>query len=648
MANFGQSTESKSRIINRRMFMLSSVKLLVFGGILGRLFYLQISENIKYTSLSEKNRLREWKLPSQRGVIKDYFGVNLAGNTQVYQLHLIPENIYSNTELFFRLKKIIDLNENQIRKLTKKMNSQKPWEPVIVSDNLSWAEFSRLNLFLHEIPGIKPIVSVARKYPDDGSSSHVIGYVSAVSESDLNNYEFIQEVNVPGLKIGKTGLEKFLNKSIIGAPGYQRYEVNAFGKKIKEVKYVDGKPGKNYRTTLDYEIQKYASNLLKEKGGSICVMDIFTGDVVAMVSSPTFNQNLFVHGINSKDWKDLLDNTRKPLINKSISGLYPPGSTIKTIVALSALENQVISPKLTLQCTGLTELYGEKYHCWKHKGHGYVNLRSAIKESCDVYFYEVARRLGVDRLYETAKKFGLGSNVLENFVEEKNGLLPNTKWKIKTIGKGWVLGETLLTGIGQGFVQCTPLQICLMTAQIANGGYKINPRIIDDGKPLTPLFNAWREKFSDEKESIFSEGNYSDGKVYLEKLFRNQENVKFIQDALFGATNEPRGTSYRSRFTKSKYIYAGKTGTSQIKKFTEEQRELKVKYKDLVYEDRDHALFAAFAPYKKPRYAISVVIEHGGSGSGVAAPIAKKLIKKIIDRHQERILVQKEDIYQET
>ena len=641
MLRFGQTSESKIKLINRRMFMMSSVKLMLFGGVLGRLFYLQISENIKYTSLSEKNRLREWKLPPQRGIIEDYFGNRIADNTQVYQLHLIPENVFSYNELFFRLKKIINLEEREISKLKKIMKSQKPWEPVIISDNLSWAEFARLNLFLHEIPGIKPIVSVARNYPTDGSSSHVVGYVSAVSKKDLERSKFLRSVHVPGLRTGKTGLERVLNKSIIGSPGYQRYEVNAYGKKIKEVKFVDGKTGKNFRTTLDNEIQVLGSKLLEKKSGSICVMDIYTGDIVSMVSSPTFNPNKFVHGINTQDWNSLINDSKKPLINKSIAGLYPPGSTVKPIVALSALENDVINTKFTVKCEGEIELYGERYHCWKHKGHGFMNLRDAIKQSCDVYFYEVARRLGVDRLSLTANKFGLGSKVLSNFLEEKSGLVPNTRWKLKNKGKGWVLGETLITGIGQGYFLTTPLQICLMTAQLANGGYKIIPRIIDDGKSLEPIFTAWKQKFEEIENNNIRDSlqdSFKFKKYYLLSLANNPENVKFVKDALFGATNEPRGTSYSSRYTNSKYIYAGKTGTSQVRKFTDEQRELKVKYTDLPYEQRDHALFSAFAPYKKPKYAISVVIEHGGSGSSIAAPIAKKLIKKIIDRDELRRL----------
>ena len=626
MRSFSETFENKSRLITRRMFILSSLKIAVFIGIICRLFYLQISENIKWRSLSDKNRLREWKMPPQRGIIEDYFGEKIAKNSQVFQLHMIPEDVPNLEELFFRLSKIIDFNERQKSNLIKRLKKRKPWEPIIISDNLSWSEFSRLNLFLHETPGIKPVVSIARKYIEDGSFSHIIGYVSAVSVKDLENSALLRKINIPGLKTGKNGLEKSLNEDMIGKPGLQRFEVNAYGKRIKELKFVEGTAGKNYRTTLDIDVQKFTSELLKDKSGSICVMDIYTGDIIAMVSSPTFDANKFVHGIDTKDWQDLINDDKKPLINKSIAGLYPPGSTIKPLVALSALENDVISPNTTTECKGVIELYGHTYHCWKEKGHGFLRLREGIKQSCDIYFYEVARRLGVDRLAETANKFGLGNKVLDILDEERTGLVPSTKWKLKNIGRGWLLGETLLAGIGQGYFQVTPIQLCLMTAQLANGGYKIKPKIIYNEQALQSTTDASREQFG--------------------QLYRNQENVKFVLDAQFGATNEPMGTSYRSRHVKPEYIFAGKTGTSQIRSITAEERELKIKQKDLPYKRRDHALFTAFAPYKNPRYAFSVVIEHGGAGSSAAAPLAKKVIKKVLDRQQLRTKYQP-DLFQE-
>ncbi len=633
MISFGSgSTVIKSKLIGRRMFILSAAKAVVFFGIFGRLVSLQINEANKYKTLSDKNRFREWRLAPQRGIIKDFFNKDIASNEKVYQLHITPENSPNIEELFFRLKVMLNLSDNKVFYLKRKIAKQKPWEPIIVSDNLTWSEFSRLNLFLHELPGVEPVVSVARKYTEI-SSAHLVGYVSQVSQSDLQKKSYLRDMNVTGLSVGKTGLEYSLDEQIIGEVGFQRYEVNAYGKRIKQIKLDKGKAGKNFRTTLDNEIQKFSLSLLKDKAGAVCVMDIFNGDLVSIVSSPAYDPNAFVHGINKKYWEELISNPKKPLNNKAISGLYPPGSTIKTIVALSALENDVWNPKKYLNCNGKIELYGEKFHCWKKKGHGAVNLRSAIQKSCDVYFYEVARLLGVDRLSETAKKFGLGKKILPNFIEERPGVVPNTKWKRKFIGKNWYLGETLHSGIGQGYFQSTPLQLCLMTAQIANGGFEIKPNILVDNRQnnLRDYLNFKNTNPDNTLPIDLLISNFN-----LKPLFRNQENINFVKDAMFAATNEVGGTSYASRIKDKKFMFAGKTGSSQIKKFTELQRELEVKQKDLKYEDRDHALYVAFAPYKDPKYAISVVIEHGGSGSSAAAPVAKKIIKKVLERHEIR------------
>ncbi len=628
--------ESKVRLIGRRMFIISAAKAVIVLGIVGRLISLQINESKKYKTLSDKNRFREWKFSPPRGLIKDYFGKEIASNKQVYQLHIVPENSENLEVLLFRLKNILELTEKNVSKIRKKINSQKPWDPIIVSDNLTWSEFSRINLFLHELQGAEPVVSVARLYKEP-SSAHIIGYVSKASKKDLKTKEYLKNKIAAGTRIGKTGLENTLDSKVIGDVGYKRYEVNAFGKRIREISIDPGKAGENFRTTLDLEVQEISSKLLKGKSGAICVMDIYRGDIISMVSSPVFDPNKFVHGIDGKSWNTLLKNRDKPLINKAIAGLYPPGSTIKTLSAISALENDVYNPKKVIQCKGSIELYGEKFHCWKKKGHGFMDMREAIKQSCDIYFYEVSRLLGIDRLSETAKKFGLGQDVLENLIEERSGVVPNTSWKKKNIGKNWYLGETLHAGIGQGYWQSSPLQLCLMTAQIANGGFKIKPRII--------LNNNEKDNFDDlnqfiEDKKLFSgdvESLYDFiAKYKYKSLFRNPENIKFVQDALYGATNEPGGTSYGSRLTKDKFVFAGKTGTSQVKRFTAKQRELEVKNEDLPYEDRDHALFVAFAPYKDPRYSISVVIEHGGSGSKSAAPIAKKVIKKVLEKHDLR------------
>ena len=639
------SNVRKLGTINRRMFIISAAKVIVFGGIITRLFNLQINQNKKYLTLSDKNRLREWKLPPIRGEFIDYFGNVVAGNSEVYQLHVVPEQVENFKTLMVRLKDILNLSPKEFSRLIKKKNSQKPWETLVISENLTWEQFSKINFFLHDLEGAKPVLSVVRDYPYKDNYTHILGYVSEASVKDLNENENVKKNHVPGLRVGKSGLEKALENDLIGTNSVQRYEVNAYGKRINQIDHVEGIKGKKIRLTIDTEVQKYANELMAGKAGSISVMDIYTGELIALHSSPTFDPNLFLHGIDSEEWKKIIQDPLKPLMNKSISGLYSPGSTIKPIVALSVLENDVISTKFKVYCTGKTEFYEQTYHCWKKKGHRYVNLREAIKQSCDTYFYEAARLLGVDRLNETARKFGLGEKVFNNmFLEEKKGVVPSTKWKKEVIGENWYLGETLINGIGQGYIQTTPLQLCLMTAQLANGGFKIFPKLVikKNQKTYEEIKYAIDKNLEDfkkvKKDSFIEKGSEFFNKFSKSNypLFRNPENVKFVLDAMYGSTNEVFGTSYKSRFDDPKYKYAGKTGTAQVKRITEEERELDLKTSEIPYEERDHALFVAFGPYKKPRYALSVFIEHGGSGSATAAPIAKKLFKLIVDRHEIR------------
>ena len=613
MINSSSDNVKKLNSINRRMFITGTFKFFIMLGIVSRLFFLQVKENKKYLTLSDKNRIREWKLAPVRGEFHDYFGNVIAGNFEAYQLHVIPEQVENFKYVIYRLKDLLELSDLEFRKVLKMKKEIKPWETLIVSNNLSWDKFSKINNHLYDLNGVKPVISISRNYPYGENFTHIIGYVSQANEQDIENTELIKKNFVPGLKVGKVGLEKSFEEKLIGSNDIERYEVNAYGRRISQLEFQKGKKGKTLKLTVDVEVQKLANELLKDKAGSICVMDIFTGEIIAMHSSPSFDPNLFVFGISQDDWQIIRNNPMKPLLNKTLQGRYSPGSTIKPIVALSALENGVINTNFTVKCTGKTEMYDQTYHCWKKEGHGYVSLRNAMKMSCDTYFYEIARKLGVDKLSETAKKFGLGNKVFDNLFEiEKEGLVPNTKWKKNALGKGWLLGETIITGIGQGYIQTTPIQLCLMTAQIANGGFKIYPKIIINNKEKNRPFDQYTP------------------------LYKNSKNIRIVQDAMFGSTNEVMGTSYRSRIDNLKYQFAGKTGTAQVKKITERERELDLKTSEIPYEQRDHALYIAYGPYINPRYALSVVIEHGGNGSTTAAPMAKKLFKLIIDRHEMR------------
>ena len=616
MINSSSDSVKKLNSINRRIFITGSLKFFIMIGIISRLFFLQVKENKKYLTLSDKNRIREWKLAPVRGEFHDYFGNVVAGNFEAYQLHIIPEQVDDFRYVIYRIKDLLELSDKQFKKVLKKKSQIKPWETLIVSDNLSWQKFSKINNHLYDLNGVKPVISISRNYPFKENFTHLIGYVSQANQNDIENTEVIKKNFVPGLKVGKVGLEKSFEKKLIGSNDIERYEVNAYGRRISQLEFQKGEKGKNLRLTIDTEVQKLANELLRDQAGSICVMDIYTGDVIAMHSSPSFDPNLFVFGISKDDWQLIRNDPMKPLVNKTLQGNYSPGSTIKPIVALSALENGIINTNFTVQCRGHKhplELYGQTYHCWKKEGHGFMNLRNAMKQSCDIYFYEIARKLGVDKLSETAKKFGLGKEVFGDlFSIEKSGLVPNTQWKKNALGQGWLLGETIITGIGQGYIQTTPIQLCLMTAQIGNGGHKIYPRIvINDENKVAPM-----DKFS--------------------PLYTNSKNIKIVQDAMFASTNEVRGTSYKSRIDDLKYQFAGKTGTSQVKKITAKDRELDLKTFEIPYEERDHALYVAYGPYKNPRYALSVIVEHGGSGSVTAAPMATKLFKLVIDRHKMR------------
>ena len=635
---------NKIKTINRRMFLFSAAKAVVFLGIVGRLFSLQISDNKKYLTLSDKNRLRETRLPPERGEFIDYYGNVIAGNLKVYQLHVIPEQVENFKSLIIRIKDILNLNNEKLKKIIKKKNKQKPWETLVISENLSWDEFSKINYYLHELPGAKPVITVGRNYPYGESYTHVLGYVSQASHDDLLNSKIVKDRNVPGLRVGKSGLEKRFEEELIGTNSIQRYEVNAFGKRINQIDFKKGLKGKTIKLTIDTEIQRLTSELLKDKGGSISVIDIYTGEIIAMNSAPSFDPNLFLYGIDETLWRDIRQDPLKPLINKTISGLYSPGSTIKPLVALSALENNIINPNMQVKCSGKIEMYGQKYHCWKKKGHGYMNLKNAIKQSCDIYFYELARLLGVDRLNLTAEKFGLGKQVLGNyFTNEKKGIVPSTKWKKEKLGQNWYLGETFITGIGQGYIQTNPLQLCLMTAQLANGGFKIYPKIrVDENQNSYETIKLKMEENKKEvnlKENELINATEEFLKTNIKEykpLFKNHENIKFVLDSMFKSTNEIFGTSYSSRINDPKYQFAGKTGTSQVKRITEEERELDLDISQIPYKNRDHAWFVAFGPYNNPRYAMSILVEHGGSGSKAAAPLAKILMKAVVDRHELR------------
>ena len=585
--------QTKISIINRRKAILTSVKYTFFGLIGLRLLWLQVFQKNKYSILSDRNRFKEWKIAAERGLILDRFNNKIAENRQLYRIALIKGDVTDLDFVLVTLNKFLRLDNEIIEKTRTDFVKLRKFQPYVINKNLTWAEFSKINSNLFILNGVQPFISMERHYNYPYEFAHVLGYVGVPNENDLQNQKD-DLFRTPGIKIGKLGIEKILNRELIGTPGFTRFEVNAAGRAVRTVEFVDGVSGNALKTSLDLELQKLTYQKFGRYAGSAIAMDIKTGEVLACVSTPSFDTNKFTFGITQPEFNELLKNERKPLINKFLSGQYPPGSVVKPIIALAALENKIVDQDYTHFCSGKIELYGQEFYCWKDGGHGKINLKDAIKKSCDIYFYEVARLLGVDRLAETIRKFNFGQTTLKDFDEERKGLVPDTKWKKNVLGKPWLLGETLITGIGQGYILATPMQICKSMAEFANGGYAVNPTF------------------------------YLDEKSKLSRMDFDPENIKIINEALVAATNEPGGTSYSSRLV-GKLRFAGKTGTSQVTKLTIKDREDNANPNSREYKYRDHSLFAGFGPVEEPKYAVAVVAEHAGPGSRVAAPIASSM-----------------------
>jgi penicillin-binding protein 2 len=585
--------QTKVSIINRRKAILTTAKYTFFGLIGLRLLWLQVFQKNKYSILSDRNRFKEWKIAAERGLILDRFNNKIAENRQLYRIALIKGDVTDLDFVLVTLNKFLRLDSEIIEKTKTDFIKLRKFQPYVINKNLTWTEFSKINSNLFILNGVQPFISMERHYNYPYEFAHVLGYVGAPNENDLQNQKD-DLYRTPGIKIGKLGIEKILNRELIGTPGFTRFEVNAAGRAVRTVEFVDGVSGNALKTSLDLELQKLTYQKLGRNAGSAIAMDIKTGEILACVSTPSFDTNKFAFGITQPEFNELLKNERKPLINKFLSGQYPPGSVLKPIIALAALENKIVDQDYTHFCSGKIELYGQEFFCWKDGGHGRINLKDAVKKSCDIYFYEVARLLGVDRLAETIRKFDFGQTALKDFDEEKKGLVPDTKWKKNVLGKPWLLGETLITGIGQGYILATPMQICKSMAEFANGGYKVNPTF------------------------------YLDEKSKLSRMDFDAENIKIINEALVAATNEPGGTSYGSRLN-GKLKFAGKTGTSQVTKLTIKDREDSANPNSREYKYRDHSLFAGFGPVEEPKYAVAVVAEHSGPGSRIAAPIASSM-----------------------
>jgi len=640
------SEQDTQKIFTRRALVLAGAKLSMVGALVARLYYLQVVEAEKFSLLSRDNQFNLELLPPVRGRILDRNGVALADNQDNFRVEIVREQTDDVATTLEKLGSVIELSEWDIRRVLKEMKRKRAFVPVTVIENLTREEIARVAVNAPYLPGIRIEVGRSRRYPFGPTAVHVTGYVAAVSESELTGDPVLE---LPDFRIGKSGIEKLYDERMRGTAGQRQVEVNAIGRIIRKLPGEEGQPGQDVRLTLDINLQRYANErlsrgqaerlpiedpraqaalgqadetaqlahedrssvlvndegaVIEPESGAAVVMDVHNGEILALSSVPGYDPNPFNHGLSAKDWESLLSNPRSPLTNKAVAGQYPPGSTFKMLVCLAALEAGVAGPDTRFYCPGHLELGDTRFHCWKHYGHGWLDMNGAIEQSCDVYLYELAKRVGVDRIQAMANRLGLGHKLEVDLPGERAGLIPSKGWKLATRGVPWQVGETLVTSIGQGFVLTTPLQLATMTARMVNGGVQVMPRLV-------------------------RVGGFQDGPP--PSLGIDPRHLDRMRDAMGDVVNGKRGTAGRVKGGEGDVVIGGKTGTAQVKRITMAERLAGIrKNEDRPWHHRDHALFVGFAPFDAPRYAVAVVVEHGGGGSSMAAPIAADILREAV------------------
>ncbi|MBV1869069.1 MAG: penicillin-binding protein 2 [Marinosulfonomonas sp.] len=596
------SGESGRRISRRAMFLGGTQ--LAFMGVLGlRMRFMQVDQADQFRMLAEENRINIRLIPPNRGLIFDRNGEVIAENEQNYRIVVVREDAGDIDATIARLAQLIEFDPDELERATKELKRRSPFVPVTVADRLTWKDLTRVAVNAPALPGVTPEVGLSRHYPLGSDFSHVVGYVGPVSDYDLSKLKNPDPLlQIPKFQIGKIGIETKLETNLRGRAGTSRIEVNSAGRVMRELERQDGIPGEDLQLTVDAKLQNFVQARMDGVSGAAVVMDTQNGDLLAIGSSPTFDPNKFVRGISVPDYRELTENTFRPLADKSVQGTYPPGSTFKMVTALAALEAGVISTDETVYCGGYKQLGKRRFHCWRRGGHGHVDLQKGIYQSCDVYFYEIAERVGIEKITEMARKLGLGTRHALPMSAIAEGLTPTKDWKQANRDIGWLVGDTLNSGIGQGFVLASPLQLAVMAGRIASGR-QVSPRLI---------------KTVNGVETEIKGG---------EPLDINPNNLRAVRKAMASVSNSQRGTAYRSRIVADGYQMAGKTGTSQVRNITAAERARGVtRNRDLPWERRDHALFVAFAPVSAPRISCCVVVEHGGGGSTAAAPIARDIV----------------------
>jgi penicillin-binding protein 2 len=600
----------RMRVFTRRALLLGGGQLALFTALAGRLYYLQVVNADEYALLADENRINHRLLPPERGRVFDRHGVPLARNSPTYRVLVVREQTTDLRTTLEALSRLIALPEERIQEVIAEAQARRPFVPITVREDLNWTEVSRISIHGPDLPGVTLVSGLIREYPVGDITAHVLGYVGPVSEQELTGEPLLE---LPEFRIGKNGIEKIYDRTLRGRAGLIRFEVNALGREIKQLYRQDGEPGQDIRLTIDRDLQRYVHDRLRaESSASAVVLDVRTGEALALASVPTFDPGTFANGLSQETWRAWVTNPQAPLVNKAIAGQYPPGSTFKMVVALAALEAGVVGPDHEVVCPGFMHLGRHRFHCWRPWGHGKLTLVDAIAQSCDVYFYDLARKVGVEAIAEMARRFGLGQRLDIDLPGERAGLVPDKAWKLAARGVPWQKGETLVVGIGQGFVQATPLQLAVMTARIANGAYAIRP---------------WLARAPGSQE----------GTLEAPPLGVSEWALRFVKEGMHRVINGERGTAREARLPDPDITMAGKTGTSQVRRISRAERLTGIlKNEEKPWEERDHALFVAFAPYRKPRYAIAVVVEHGGSGSKAAAPIARDIMAKALELDPSR------------
>jgi penicillin-binding protein 2 len=606
--------KDQNKVFTRRAFVIGGIQGTLLCVIGSRLAWLQITQGSRYKMLSDQNRINMKIIPPSRGQIVDRFGVPLAVNNQNFRVLVIPEQTQDLEKSLRALQKTIAISDENIKDVLKQAKKSSKFVPIEIKDDLTWDDVATIEVNLPDLPGLSTDVGERRTYPMGEATAHLIGYVGAVSESEIGEDPLLR---LPGFKIGKSGIEKTYDQQLRGEGGASEVEVNVVGREVRELKTKPGKPGQRIKLTIDGELQRFTqATLAVERSASAVVMDAHTGAIYALASSPSFDPNSFSGGISAALWEELMANPAHPLINKAIAGIYPPASTFKMVTALAGMRAGIVGAGRRTFCSGVYRFGNTKFHCWKKAGHGSVNVVEALKYSCDTYFYDLATEVGIEAIAETARMMGLGGKLGFELSEERGGLVPDKKWKAKQKDSTWHQGETIVTSIGQGALQTTPLQLAVMMARFVNGGREVKPWITEDQLATNKMpQNGWP------------------------KMDINPKFLEMIKKGTDAVANEQGGTAYGARIQEPGMEMGGKTGTAQVQRITMAQRNAGVKNEDLSWEQRHHALYVGYAPVLNPRYVCSVVVEHGIGGARTAAPMAHDILLAVQKRNSAGLVM---------